>query len=99
LQDLAVIHERLTRVPDVNRLTQLKVGPALAALAWPLRDTEGPSVAARRFPRPRWQSLCLRQNRIRVIEGLDALTQLEELDMYDNLISEIRGLEKLTNLT
>jgi len=34
-----------------------------------------------------------------VIEGLDALTQLEELDMYDNLISEIRGLEKLTKLT
>ncbi|KAL0935196.1 protein phosphatase pp1 regulatory subunit [Colletotrichum truncatum] len=44
--------------------------------------------------------LCLRQNSIQEIDGLSALAStLEDLDFYDNLISHIRGLEDLTNLT
>ena len=45
-----------------------------------------------------WQTLVLRQNRITSIEGLASLTQLEELDLYDNLIEEIQGLAPLTAL-
>ncbi|KAF6825732.1 protein phosphatase pp1 regulatory subunit [Colletotrichum plurivorum] len=44
--------------------------------------------------------LCLRQNSIQDIDGLSALAPtLEDLDFYDNLISHIRGLEDLVNLT
>jgi protein phosphatase 1 regulatory subunit 7 len=44
--------------------------------------------------------LCLRQNTITEIESLSCLAStLEELDLYDNLIAHIRGLEDLTKLT
>ncbi|KAI0856984.1 hypothetical protein F4860DRAFT_373831 [Xylaria cubensis] len=44
--------------------------------------------------------LCLRQNIIQNIEGLSCLAPtLQELDLYDNLISHIRGLDELTELT
>ncbi|KAI0467208.1 hypothetical protein F4859DRAFT_279593 [Xylaria cf. heliscus] len=44
--------------------------------------------------------LCLRQNLIANIEGLSCLAPtLQELDLYDNLISHIRGLDELTELT
>ncbi|TDZ66062.1 Protein phosphatase 1 regulatory subunit SDS22 [Colletotrichum trifolii] len=44
--------------------------------------------------------LCLRQNSIQHIDGLSPLAEtLEDLDFYDNLISHIRGLDDLTNLT
>lgn len=44
--------------------------------------------------------LCLRQNLLQHIEGLSSLgPTLEELDLYDNLISHVRGLDDLTNLT
>ncbi len=44
--------------------------------------------------------LCLRQNVITEIEGLSFLAEsLEDLDLYDNLLKHIRGLEDLTNLT
>ncbi|OLN81769.1 Protein phosphatase 1 regulatory subunit SDS22 [Colletotrichum chlorophyti] len=44
--------------------------------------------------------LCLRQNSIQSIDGLSPLAAtLEDLDFYDNLISHIRGLEDLVNLT
>ncbi|CAG1981000.1 unnamed protein product, partial [Fusarium graminearum] len=44
--------------------------------------------------------ICLRQNSIEQIDGLSALAEtLEDLDLYDNLISHTRGLEDLTNLT
>ncbi|PFH62451.1 hypothetical protein XA68_13518 [Ophiocordyceps unilateralis] len=44
--------------------------------------------------------ICLRQNRIQEIDGLECLaTTLKDLDLYDNLISHIRGLEQLPNLT
>ncbi len=45
-------------------------------------------------------SICLRQNNIQQIEGLDTLGDtLEDLDLYDNLIAHIRGIDKLTKLT
>ncbi|KAF3357508.1 hypothetical protein VdG1_03296 [Verticillium dahliae VDG1] len=44
--------------------------------------------------------LCLRQNSIQSIDGLAALAPtLQDLDLYDNLISHIRGLDELTHLT
>ncbi|KAL2125300.1 hypothetical protein VTJ04DRAFT_1665 [Mycothermus thermophilus] len=44
--------------------------------------------------------ICLRQNLIQEIEGLSPLAPtLKELDLYDNLISHIRGLDDLVNLT
>ncbi|TGJ84513.1 hypothetical protein E0Z10_g4225 [Xylaria hypoxylon] len=44
--------------------------------------------------------LCLRQNLVQDIDGLSALAQtLKDLDLYDNLISHIRGLDELTELT
>ncbi|KAI0169153.1 protein phosphatases PP1 regulatory subunit sds22 [Hypoxylon sp. FL1284] len=44
--------------------------------------------------------LCLRQNHVQHIEGLSSLgSTLEELDLYDNLIAHIRGLDDLTKLS
>jgi len=44
--------------------------------------------------------LCLRQNAISEIEGLSCIAAtLTDLDLYDNLIAHIRGLEDLTHLT
>ena len=43
--------------------------------------------------------LCLRQNSIQEIDGLQALSEtLEDIDLYDNLIGHIRGLDGLTKL-
>lgn len=47
----------------------------------------------------RLKRLCLRQNAIETVVLPDVLGEkLEELDLYDNLISSIRGLDKLTNI-
>ncbi|KAK6072883.1 protein phosphatase pp1 regulatory subunit [Seiridium cupressi] len=44
--------------------------------------------------------LCLRQNLVQNIDGISSLgPTLQELDLYDNLIAHIRGLDDLTNLT
>ncbi|KAK4116220.1 L domain-like protein [Canariomyces notabilis] len=44
--------------------------------------------------------ICLRQNLIQDIEGLSGVAgSLKELDLYDNLISHVRGLDDLVNLT
>lgn len=46
------------------------------------------------------QRLCLRQNQISRINLPSSLgATLKELDLYDNLISHIKGLEDLVNLT
>lgn len=46
------------------------------------------------------QRLCLRQNQISRIDLPSSLgATLKELDFYDNLISHIKGLDDLTNLT
>ena len=44
--------------------------------------------------------LCLRQNRLTSLEPdiFEALTQLEDLDFYDNRINHLEGFEKLTKL-
>lgn len=44
--------------------------------------------------------MCLRQNQISRIEIPEPLGEkLQDLDLYDNLISHINGLEKLVHLT
>ena len=46
------------------------------------------------------QKLCLRQNQISNIEfPPDLSASLRELDLYDNLISHIKGLDSLVHLT
>ncbi|QUC23699.1 uncharacterized protein UV8b_07940 [Ustilaginoidea virens] len=44
--------------------------------------------------------ICLRQNSIQEIEGLAPLADtLKDIDLYDNLISHMRGLDELRKLT
>ncbi|KAF7561943.1 hypothetical protein G7046_g2198 [Stylonectria norvegica] len=44
--------------------------------------------------------ICLRQNAIQEIDGLACLAStLHDIDLYDNLIGHMRGLEELTNVT
>jgi len=44
--------------------------------------------------------LCLRQNRIQTIEvPTDAAATLTEIDLYDNLISHVKGFDAFTELT
>lgn len=42
--------------------------------------------------------LYLRWNLIKKIENLEKLTTLQELELYDNQITEIENLDTLTNL-
>ncbi|KAH6711770.1 protein phosphatase-like protein PP1 regulatory subunit sds22 [Leptodontidium sp. MPI-SDFR-AT-0119] len=64
------------------------------------RITSIPSLNLSRFPHT--QRLCLRQNSIPTISGLEPLAStLTDLDLYDNLITKIpstSGLELLTHL-
>ncbi|CZT00495.1 probable regulatory subunit of protein phosphatase-1 [Rhynchosporium agropyri] len=56
-----------------------------------------PSLRLSRFPEV--QRLCLRQNSISSISGLEPLSEtLTELDLYDNLLTRIAHLEDLPNL-
>jgi protein phosphatase 1 regulatory subunit 7 len=44
--------------------------------------------------------ICFRQNQIQEIEGLACLAAtLQDLDLYDNVITHMRGLDELTDLT
>lgn len=43
--------------------------------------------------------MCLRQNYIEAIEGLDELIELTELELRDNALERIEGLDSLTQLT
>lgn len=44
------------------------------------------------------QSLCLRQNLIKRIEGLSGIPTMTDLDLYDNQLTKIENLEALVNL-
>ncbi|KAL8801003.1 MAG: hypothetical protein Q9200_007073, partial [Gallowayella weberi] len=59
------------------------------------------SIPALRFDRfPKVEKICLRQNQISHIEFPNNIgSSLQDLDLYDNLISHIRGLEELVHLT
>ncbi|PPJ54041.1 hypothetical protein CBER1_02969 [Cercospora berteroae] len=58
------------------------------------------SMAALHLERfQRLKRLCLRQNQIQKIELPDTCKELEELELYDNLIKHIDGLEEYTALT
>ncbi|KAB8304908.1 hypothetical protein EYC80_004233 [Monilinia laxa] len=59
------------------------------------------SISSLRLSRfPKVQRLCLRQNTISTIEDLASLAStLTDLDLYDNMIAHIRGLEDLIHLT
>ncbi|KAL8738501.1 MAG: hypothetical protein Q9181_000712 [Wetmoreana brouardii] len=57
-----------------------------------------PSLRLDRFPKV--EKICFRQNQISHIEfPSDFGSSLEDLDLYDNLISHIRGLDHLVKLT
>ncbi|KAG4422457.1 Protein phosphatase 1 regulatory subunit sds22 [Cadophora malorum] len=56
-----------------------------------------PSLRLERFPQT--QRLCLRQNLIPTISGLEPLAStLTDLDLYDNLLTKITHLDSLTSL-
>ncbi|KAF1808272.1 L domain-like protein [Eremomyces bilateralis CBS 781.70] len=62
------------------------------------RITSIPALRLERFPKT--ERLCLRQNQISTIEFPPELaTSVQELDLYDNLISHIKGLDDFTALT
>lgn len=44
------------------------------------------------------QTLCLRSNLIQHITNLDNLTKLTNLELYDNILDSINGIEMLSNL-
>ncbi|KAK4156906.1 hypothetical protein C8A00DRAFT_30228 [Chaetomidium leptoderma] len=57
-----------------------------------------PALRLERFKKA--ARICLRQNLIQDIDGLSCVAStLHDLDLYDNLISHIRGLDDLVNLT
>ncbi|CAG8439672.1 10901_t:CDS:10 [Ambispora gerdemannii] len=61
-----------------------------------LRITDIPSLFLDRFVN--LKRLCLRQNLITKIEGLENLKSLKEIDFYDNKISYIENLDNQINL-
>lgn len=44
------------------------------------------------------EELCLRNNLLSTIEGLEPLVSLKQLDLYENQIEKIQGLASLTQL-
>ncbi len=64
-----------------------------------LRLTTTKRLGLQRFA-PRLKRLCLRQNLLTKIRSKDigVLTELEDLDLYDNSIEKISGLDALTKL-
>ncbi len=44
------------------------------------------------------QTMCLRQNLVKKIEGLSTLVTLRELDLYDNQLTKVENLDELVNL-
>lgn len=58
------------------------------------------SIASLRLERfKKVARICLRQNSIQELDGLQSLgATLEDLDLYDNLISHMRGLDELSKL-
>ena len=87
MQYVDLTHYRLKKVPvPVSSLTKVEVS-TLATL----------SVCVL-FISFLLQHLCLRQNLIIDISPISELTTLTELDLYDNEIKDIHGLEKLISL-
>lgn len=62
------------------------------------RITSIPALRLERFTNT--EKLCLRQNQVSRIEFPSSLgSTLQELDLYDNVISHVKGLESLIHLT
>ncbi|GCB26791.1 protein phosphatase 1 regulatory subunit SDS22 [Aspergillus awamori] len=62
------------------------------------RITSIPALRLERFPKVK--RLCFRQNQISRIEfPTEVAKSLTELDLYDNLISHVKGLDEFENLT
>ncbi|MCJ1430442.1 hypothetical protein MMC29_008360 [Sticta canariensis] len=62
------------------------------------RITSLPALRLERFTKA--EKLCLRQNQVSRIEFPSSLgSALRDLDLYDNIISHIKGLESLVHLT
>ncbi|PKY17763.1 L domain-like protein [Rhizophagus irregularis] len=61
-----------------------------------IRLTDITSLMLDRFPKIK--SLCVRQNLVTKIDGIESLKDLEELDLYDNRISYIENLNNFPEL-
>ncbi|RDW70637.1 putative protein phosphatase PP1 regulatory subunit Sds22 [Aspergillus mulundensis] len=82
----------------------VEVNPALTKLQLELREAhEASGYRSRTLPHTlnsRFARLCLRQNQISRIDLPSGLGEtLQELDLYDNLISHLKGLDDFQNLT
>lgn len=90
-QDIDLVHSRISSIPALrlDRFTRLEV-----------RITSTLSVLPESLLNEiRAQKLCLRQNLIQDLEFPSNLSPtLKELDLYDNLIKHIQGLDELVNL-
>ncbi|KAL8896373.1 MAG: hypothetical protein Q9207_007734 [Kuettlingeria erythrocarpa] len=83
--------------PDEDLLEDLEVDTDEIDLVH-CRISSIPALRLDRFPKV--EKLCLRQNQITRIEFPPSIgSSLHDLDLYDNLISHIRGLEHLVHLT
>lgn len=92
MQDIDLVHCRIRSVPALRleRFTKVEV-KCLGYYLW--LDFLGAYKLHR-------QKLCLRQNLVSRIEFPSSLgSTLRELDLYDNLVSHLKGLDHLTNLT
>lgn len=88
-EDVDLVHCRIQSIPALRleRFRKLKV-----------RNTARNELAI--LLTVREQRLCLRQNQITSVEIPEELgSTLEEIDLYDNLISSIRGFDAFTELT
>ena len=86
---------RLTRTPDILDGEDEDTDEIICTHS---RIKSIPALRLERFKQV--ARICLRQNLIQDIEGLSSVADtLRELDFYDNLISHIRGLDDLVNLT
>ncbi|KAI9805869.1 MAG: hypothetical protein M1825_000483 [Sarcosagium campestre] len=93
-EDIDLVHCRISSIEALRleRFTRVEVRT---------RDHFAPvRLTAKANTRFFEQRLCLRQNSIQDVEGLSHLgSTLKELDLYDNLISHIKGLTELVELT
>ncbi|KAI9719434.1 MAG: Protein phosphatase 1 regulatory subunit sds22 [Candelaria pacifica] len=90
--DVDLVHCRVSSIPALRLERFFKVQVSQTAISF------SESVALNSFLRS--QKLCLRQNQISSIHLPSNLAPtLNDLDLYDNLISHIKGLDDLEHLT
>ena len=89
-EDLSIIGtagKKVTKVAGLEGMTKLTVRPRRA-----LAGAEGRSHVLA-------QALCIRSHLVTRMEGIEHMTELTNLEFYDNQIKQIQCLAPLTRLT